>query len=74
MKPGDSKDISASRILHFSKCGAAQYMNIKAAQRIKYDPRACDTDAHLCCILFFKVLGAIHPVTQHHIPEDFSCK
>jgi hypothetical protein len=66
MKPGDLKDMSASRILHFSKCRAAKYMNIRAAERIKYDPHAWDTDAHLCCILSFKVLGAIHPVTESH--------
>jgi hypothetical protein len=74
MEPGDSKDISASRILHFSKYRAAQYMNIRAAQRIQYDPHAWDTDAHLCCILSFKMLGAIHPVEHYHIPEDLKCK
>jgi hypothetical protein len=74
MKPGDFKDISASRMQHFSKCKAAKYMNIRAAQRIKYDTRAWDTDGYLCGILSFKVLGAIHPVTQNHIPEDQSYK
>jgi ribosomal protein S27AE len=36
MKPGDFKDISVSRLLHFcSKCGAAKQMNTRAAQRIR---------------------------------------
>jgi hypothetical protein len=36
MKPGDFKDISISRILHFvQSAGAAKHMNIRAAQKIK---------------------------------------
>jgi hypothetical protein len=37
MKPGDLEDILISRILHFAqKCGAVEYMNIRAAQNLDY--------------------------------------
>ena len=48
MKPGDSDDISISRILHFMQSvKAAEFVSTRAAQKTKNGLSHCDTNPYV---------------------------